>query len=182
MTSSTPGGHPTPPPPDDPLDADLFPQGIPTDEKQIDRMFELYKIMVTSSEALVGRRQGVNTFFLTINGALLTAAGLVLSNGNDTRVQAGGLLVLTITGGILAGAWRSLLLSFGQLNTGKFAVINRIERLLPVAIYDRVEGTQEGRGSQDLPHLQFQGGVATNDLLLVYVVATSVGVIVLLRG
>ncbi len=81
-------------------------------------------------------------------------------------MQAGGLLVLTITGGILAGAWRSLLLSFGQLNTGKFAVINRIERLLPVAIYDRVEGTQEGRGSQDLPHLQFQGGVATNDLLL----------------
>ncbi len=135
MTSSPPGGHPTPPPPD-PIDADLFPQGIPTDEKQVDRMFELYKIMVTSSEALVGRRQGVNTFFLTINGALLTAAGLVLNNGNDTRVQAGGLLVLTITGAILAGAWRSLLLSFGQLNTGKFAVINRIEKLFPVAIFD----------------------------------------------
>ncbi len=65
MTSPTSGGPSTPPPPNDPIDADLFPQGIPTDDKQIDRMFELYKIMVTSSEALVGRRQGVNTFFLT---------------------------------------------------------------------------------------------------------------------
>ncbi len=183
MTSSTPGCHPTPPPPDDPLDADLFPQGIPTDEKQIDRMFELYKIMVTSSEALVGRRQGVNTFFLTINGALLTAAGLVLSNGNDTRVQAGGLLVLTITGGILAGAWRSLLLSFGQLNTGKFAVINRIERLLPVAIFD-AEWKALKKGEDPKTYRTFSSREVWPPMTFfwLYVVATSVEVIVLVRG
>lgn len=85
---------------------------------------------------MVGRRQGVNTFFLTINGALLTAAGLILANGSDARVRALGLLVLSLTGMILSAAWHSLLLSFGQLNNGKFAVINRIEKELPAAVYD----------------------------------------------
>jgi len=132
-----------------PIDDDLFPTGVPTEEQQVERMFDLYKIMVASSEALVGRRQGVNTFFLTINGAVLTAAGLILSNGNDHRLQAAGLLVLTVTGAILSGAWNSLLLSFGQLNKGKFAVINRIERLFPVAIFDAEwKALGEGKNSK----------------------------------
>jgi len=117
-------------------DEDLFPNGLPTAEADVSRMFELYKLMVASSEALVSRRQGVNTFFLTINGALLTAAGLILANGSDARVRALGLLVLSLTGMILSAAWQSLLLSFGQLNNGKFAVINRIEKELPAAVYD----------------------------------------------
>lgn len=113
----------------------LFPNGIPTDDKGMDRLFELYKLMVASSEALVARRQGVNTFFTTINGAVLTAAGLILTNGRDPRLQAAGLMALTVTGAILALAWRSLIISFGQLNAGKFAVINRLEQLFPAAIY-----------------------------------------------
>lgn len=117
-------------------DEDLFPNGTPTTETDLSRMFELYKLMVASSEALVGRRQGVNTFFLTANGALLTAAGLILANGSDARIRALGLLVLSVTGVILSAAWHSLLLSFGQLNNGKFAVINRIEKELPAAVYD----------------------------------------------
>jgi hypothetical protein len=92
-------------------------------------------MMVASSESLVSRRQGVNTFFLTINGAILTAAGLLLNNGKDPRLQATGLMVLTITGVILSFAWRSLIISFGQLNKGKFVVINRLEELFPAAIY-----------------------------------------------
>jgi hypothetical protein len=119
-----------------PIDGDLFPNGTPTSDAQRDRLFELYKMMVASSENLVARRQGVNTFFLTINGAVLTAAGLILGTGKHAeRLHAAGLLVLTVTGGILAVAWRSLINSFGQLNTGKFAVINRIELELPAAIY-----------------------------------------------
>jgi hypothetical protein len=117
------------------IDAQLFPNGLPKNEEERDRLFELYKIMVTSSENLVDRRQGVNTFFLTINGAVVTAAGLILSLKSHGRVEAAGLLVLTITGAILALAWRSLITSFGQLNTGKFTVINRIEEEFPAAIY-----------------------------------------------
>jgi hypothetical protein len=100
-----------------------------------DRFFELYKLMVASSEALVGRRQGVNTFFLTANGALLTGIGLVLKSGGEPRLVAGGVALLSVAGGLLSWAWHSLLISFGQLNTGKFAVINRMESALPAAIY-----------------------------------------------
>jgi hypothetical protein len=157
----------------DPLDGDLFPTGVPTDDKQIDRMFDLYKIMVASSEALVGRRQGVNTFFLTINGAVLTAAGLILSNGHDQRLQAAGLMVLTVTGAILSGAWHSLLRSFGQLNKGKFAVINRIERLFPVAIFD-AEWKALGKGQDPKIYRTFSSREVwpPRTFLGVYVIAT----------
>lgn len=97
--------------------------------------FELYKLMVQSSEGLVARRQGVNTFFLTISGAILTAIGLIVGRGAVPRLQALGILVLAITGVVLSFAWVSLIKSFGQLNTGKFRVINRLEREFPAAIY-----------------------------------------------
>ena len=97
---------------------------------------DLYKIMVASSEGLVSRRQGVNTFFLTMNGALLTACGLIVQNSGIHRLTAWGILVLALAGGILCVAWKSLINSFGQLNTGKFKVINAIERHLKAAIYD----------------------------------------------
>lgn len=42
----------------EPIDGTLFPNGIPKDEKEIERTIELYKLMVASSESLVARRQG----------------------------------------------------------------------------------------------------------------------------
>ncbi|CAI3799477.1 RipA family octameric membrane protein [Pseudarthrobacter sp. MM222] len=138
----------------EPIDVHLFPQGVPTDEKDVARLFELYKLMVTSSESLVARRQGVNTFFVTMNGAVLTAAGFLLTNGKDPRLQMLGLMALTVTGGILAFAWRSLILSFGQLNTGKFVVINRLEKVLPAAIY-LAEWKALGEGQQPKKYRTF---------------------------
>jgi hypothetical protein len=112
----------------------LFPNGTPSSE-DLATAVELYKVMVASSEALVARRQGVNTFFLTVNGVILTALGLIVGKGLVSYLEVAGLIGLSITGGILAMAWRGLLVSFSQLNTGKFAVINRVEKLFPVAVY-----------------------------------------------
>jgi hypothetical protein len=165
------------------LDGDLFPHGVPSEEKELERTFELYKIMVASSEALVGRRQGVNTFFLTINGALLTAAGLVLGNGEDTRVQAAGLAVLFLTGAILALAWNSLLLSFGQLNTGKFAVINRIERIFPAAIFDAEwKALREGKNPKVYRTFSSREVWTPRTFTAVYVVALVVAIVALIKG
>src|SRR5437016_2444721 len=107
----------------------LLPSGSPTTPEERSEFFELYRIMVASSEALVGRRQGVNTFFLTMNGLLLTAVGLVLRGGSHghIRLAASAVCVIALAGGTLCIAWRSLIVSFGQLNTGKFAIINRME-------------------------------------------------------
>src|SRR5437868_4647411 len=56
-----------------------------------------------------------------------------------------GVAVLAVAGGILCLAWRSLISSFGQLNRGKFQVINYIERYLKASIY-AAEWEALGRG------------------------------------
>jgi len=132
-----------------PIDTALFPNGIPTSNEELNRTVDLYKLMVDSSERLVSRRQGVNTFFLTINGGILTAASLVVNSQPGVRAAAIGVVVLGVTGAIFALAWRSLIRSFGQLNKGKFAVINRIEEILPVAVYlAEWKALEEGRSKK----------------------------------
>lgn len=109
----------------------LLPYGIPVEDKDRDRLFELYKIVVTSWEALVGRRQAFNTFFITIQGALVAVAGLLLRGSGQVQSKAVALTALAIVGGVIAYSWGSLLRSYGQLNGGKFKVINTLEWLSP---------------------------------------------------
>ena len=139
---------------DDRFSEILFPSGIPKSEKAISQATDLYKIMVDSSEKLVGRRQGVNTFFLTINGALLTASGLIVQSSGSLELGAAGILVLAMVGCVLCLAWKSLITSFGQLNTGKFKVINTIEKYLDVAIY-AAEWEALGRGENPKVYRSF---------------------------
>jgi len=122
--------------PSRPLFADvLFPSGPPEGDADTQQITDLYKMMVQSSESLVSRRQAVNTFFLTMNGALLTASGLIVKSSGNNGLSAWGLAVLTLAGAILCLAWRSLITSFGQLNRGKFRVINALERYLKASVY-----------------------------------------------
>jgi hypothetical protein len=132
----------------------LFPSGPPSSEHQSQQALDLYKIMVQSSESLVARRQGVNTFFLTMNGALLTAYGLIVQTADFGELRAAGIAVLGLAGVVLCFAWRSLIVSFGQLNRGKFSVINTIERYLQVAIY-AAEWEALGRGEDPKTYRSF---------------------------
>lgn len=132
----------------------LFPFGPPEGESATQQALDLYKIMVQSSEGLVGRRQAVNTFFLTMNGALLTASGLIVQNSAGNKMGGLGVAVLAVAGAILCGAWRSLISSFGQLNRGKFQVINYIERYLKAAIY-AAEWEALGRGEDPAIYRSF---------------------------
>ena len=112
----------------------LFPKGPPM-ASDAEQVFDLYRLMVDSSESLVRRRHTVNTFFLTMNGALLTAYGLIVQNARDAELGALAVAVLALAAAGLCGAWISLINSFGQLNSGKFKVINSIEKHLAVSIY-----------------------------------------------
>ena len=132
----------------------LFPSGPPKGDAETRQALDLYKIMVGSSEALVSRRQAVNTFFLTMNGALLTASGLIVQSSGDEKLGAVGIAVLAVAGVVLCAAWRSLITSFGQLNRGKFQVINTIERYLTAAIY-AAEWVALGRGEDPKVYRSF---------------------------
>ncbi|MGY0002597.1 RipA family octameric membrane protein [Micromonospora sp. I033] len=130
--AADPPGTPEP----DRIDRALMPQGAPTSNEDKTQLFELYKMMVQTSEALVARRQGTNTFFLTANGLLLTAIGLFVRQGANARRHGLVIAILCLTGLIVAWGWRTLLISFGQLNKGKFAVILRMEKALTASIFD----------------------------------------------
>jgi hypothetical protein len=157
----------------------LFPLGPPRDAPALQQAFDLYKIMVQSSEGLVSRRQGVNTFFLTMNGALLTASGLIVQNSAGNRASAVAIAVLSLAGAILCAAWRSLITSFGQLNRGKFVVINTIERYLVAAIY-AAEWEALGRGENPSIYRSFTSREiwVPNALLVLNSVATVVALAV----
>ncbi len=155
----------------------LFPSGPPKSDAAIQQTLDLYKIMVASSEGLVSRRQNVNTFFLTMNGALLTASGIIVQNSGGNRLSGLGVAVLATAGAILCMAWRSLILSFGQLNRGKFQVINTIERFLNVAIY-AAEWDALGKGEDPKVYRSFTSREiwVPTALLVLYVLTAIVGV------
>ncbi|MEW6128271.1 MAG: hypothetical protein AB1757_14625 [Acidobacteriota bacterium] len=157
----------------------LFPSGPPKTDQEITQALDLYKIMVESSESLVNRRQAVNTFFLTINGAILTGAGLIIQSSGSDRYGAVGVFVLEIAGAILCGAWRSLINSFGQLNRGKFQVINSIERYLKAAIY-AAEWEALGRGENPKVYRSFTSREiwVPNALLILHLMATIISALV----
>jgi hypothetical protein len=155
----------------------LFPGGPPKNNDETKQALDLYKIMVASSESLVGRRQAVNTFFLTMNGALLTALGLIVNSSDGDKLVWIGIAVLALAGAILCSAWRSLITSFGQLNSGKFQVINTIERYLGTAIY-AAEWEALGRGENPDIYRSFTSREiwVPNALLVLHIITVVVAI------
>ena len=98
-------------------------------------LFGQYRMFVETSEALVVRRQGVNTFFLSVNSAILAVVGLLLRDGESADLESAMIVGLGLVGVALCGVWGRLIKSFGQLNTAKFAVILAIEKHLPARMF-----------------------------------------------
>ncbi len=94
-----------------------------------------YRLFVETSEALVVRRQGVNTFFLSVNSIVLAAAGLLLRDDSFSDLESIALPFLSIGGAVLCVVWWRLISSFQQLSKGKFDVIHALERRLPAQIF-----------------------------------------------
>lgn len=128
----------------DPVEATLFADREPQDQ-DADRLLAQYRILVDTSEALVSRRQGVNTFFLSVNSIILTVAALLLRDGQAGPLESGALIGLGLAGVTLCFGWRRLIVSFGQLNGGKFEVIQALEKRLPARVF-AAEWTALGYG------------------------------------
>ncbi len=77
----------------------------------------------------------MNTFFLSANGLLVTMIGFIIGGKITSKYSYIFLCVLAFVGILLCLSWRSLILSYCQLNTGKFKVINELEKYLPVSIF-----------------------------------------------
>ncbi len=105
---------------------------------------EIYKTYLELTDRISARRQGANSFFLTINTALV---GLVSYASFNTPPGAGidSYLLIGATGIFLCLLWYRMIKSYRQLNSARFAVVHEIEKHLPLRPYD-AEWTAVGHG------------------------------------
>ncbi len=107
------------------------------DEKSADpaQLLELYKIMVTSSEQLIQRRQITNGFFFTVVGGFISVFGFLLNEGVLTKSTILFLIFPFVICLLMCRSWKKLIDNYGKLNTGKFKVIHRIEKRLGTQVF-----------------------------------------------
>ena len=98
-------------------------------------LLDQYKMFQKTSEDLVARRQSVNSFYISVNSALVALVGVVMGLVEmPTKVYV--MAFMCITGIILDISWIGILDAYGTLNAAKMKVIHLIEEQLPVALYD----------------------------------------------
>ena len=123
-----------------------------------------YRLLVETSEALVVRRQGVNTFFLSVNSLVLAAAGLLIRDGTLSDLEEFALICLSIGGCVLCFVWWRLITSFRQLSKGKFDVIHALEERLPARVF-AAEWAALGCGEDPKQYRPFTGTEAKTPIV-----------------
>lgn len=116
--------------------------------------FELYKLMIESSESLIQRRQKTNAFFITVIGSLLAIAGLLVKTGALNSGSIGILYGFSVIGLLLCNSWRNLIDNYGKLNKAKFDVILRLEQEFGAQIYS-AEWVALGKGMRPKKYKSF---------------------------
>ena len=101
------------------------------DDKRI--YFEQYKLYVESIEKISDRRDSANKYFMTINSSIFILAGLVIQYTHENKKLF--LIGLCILGLFIIIIFWLLINSYKQLNSGKFAMVHKIEQKLPIKLY-----------------------------------------------
>lgn len=107
-------------------------------------ILEQYKLYVEMADRVSQRRGLTNTFFLSLNTAILSLVGIVLRDGID--VNAWALVVPLLAAVAECFAWFYIVRSYRLLNTAKYMVIGDIEARLPASPYWRAEWSALGEG------------------------------------
>jgi len=112
-------------------------------DKYHDHLLEQYKIYLQMLDKISDRRSMTNTFFLTVNTALISAIGLANLIAEKTSVFL--YVVICVPGLLLCYSWYRIIRSYRDLNTHKFIAIHEIEKYLPLRPFD-AEWESCGRG------------------------------------
>ncbi|PCJ24178.1 MAG: hypothetical protein COA97_10380 [Flavobacteriales bacterium] len=97
---------------------------------------EQYKIMVGSTEKVTDQRLKVNNLFFTVTSSILSIS-VVLGKAFDFTIFGTiGMVVLTLLAFLVSFFWEKLINSYGQLNKGKFKVIDKIEKQLRTNMFE----------------------------------------------
>ena len=114
-------------------------------------LLEQYKLYVEMADRISSRRQSANSFFLSVNTAIIALISYV--NLGDKNVS-GFYWLISIAGMAICFMWYRLVRSYKDLNTAKFKVIHEMEAKLPVAPYD-LEWEKVGKGENPKLYLPF---------------------------
>jgi hypothetical protein len=146
------------------LDLDKFLFSVPAKEygeHYQNHLLEQYKLYVQMADKISERRQSANSFFLTVNTAVLAFLGIVVIpavDGNSLGALASRplswALVVSAAGITLCYFWYRLVRSYKGLNSGKFKVVHALEARLPSSPYD-AEWEAIGRGKKPELYLPF---------------------------
>lgn len=114
-------------------------------------LLEQYKLFVEMADRISARRQSTNSFFLSINTAIIALVGYINFGG-----QSGSSYywLVSLAGMALCFMWYRLIRSYKDLNSAKFAVIHEMEAELPVSPYDS-EWEKVQRGTNKKLYLPF---------------------------
>lgn len=111
-------------------------------EKYQDHLLDQYKLYVEMADRVSARRQTANSYFLSINTAILGFVGYVTTKSAGDQVW-----VLGLVGIVLSYLWYRIIVSYRDLNSAKFKVVHEIEKRLPISPYD-AEWEAMGRGKE----------------------------------
>lgn len=114
-------------------------------------ILEQYKLYQSSAENISSRRQTANSFFVSVNTALV-ALTIYLNLGDADSIN--NYWVVALAGIAISFMWFRLVRSYRDLNSVKYKVIHEIEKLLPIAPYD-AEWEAAGRGKNAKLYLPF---------------------------
>jgi hypothetical protein len=118
-----------------------------------DHSIEIYKIYVEMADRISQRREKANTFFLTVNAALIAFLAKD-AFGTATTPRRMVECLVPIAAIVLCYLWYRIIRSYKDLNSAKFKVIHELERHLPMRPYD-AEWESVGRGKDPKLYLPF---------------------------
>lgn len=113
----------------------------PQNEKWHTHLVDQYKLYVEMADRISQRRTTANSYFLTVNSAILGFVGYLTSK-ESTQF----LWLLGVAGATLSIFWFAVILSYKNLNSAKWTVVHEIEKRLPISPYD-AEWELVGRGA-----------------------------------
>src|SRR5689334_1579524 len=104
-----------------------IPEGTvyPHNQEWYSHLLEQYKLYVDMADRISQRRTTANSYFLSINSAILGFVGYLVSKATDEYVW-----LLAVSGFTLTLLWYAGIISYRNINTAKWNVIHEIEKRL----------------------------------------------------
>lgn len=100
-------------------------------------LLDQYKMMVSSTEKVTDQRLKVNNLFFTVTTTILSFSLLIGKAFEFGKVAMVLMLVFATMAFIITYFWEKLIKSYGKLNTGKFKLIDEIEKQLKTNLFQR---------------------------------------------